>query len=103
MQVSVLVRDGADDEDTPLLVLPFGTKAEIPEHLRCTHWRELATATTDDRLLWHDQVQIEHDIQRLGYSLLAARPVPEGTCSLGGRQFRSGLVTSTAQSGYPRS
>lgn len=81
MQVSVLVRDGADEVDTPLLVLTFGVKAELPEHLRCRHWRELATVTIDDRLLWPDQFQIEHDIERLGYSLLSVRPEPEGACS----------------------
>lgn len=30
MQVNVLVRDGADEEDTPLLVLPFGLEGTIP-------------------------------------------------------------------------
>ena len=72
MQVNVLVRDGADADDTPLLVLPFGCEAAIPEHLCKVRWRELATAMTDDRLLWPGQSRIEADIALQGYSLLAA-------------------------------
>jgi hypothetical protein len=72
MQVSVLVKDGCDGEDTPLLVLPFGCLSGMPEHLRMMRWRELATASTDDRLLWPAQSRIENDIERDGYSLLAA-------------------------------
>lgn len=71
MQVNVLVRDGADAEATPLLVLPFGPRGSIPEHLRAMRWRELATATTDDRLLWPGQTRIEADIECDGYSFLA--------------------------------
>lgn len=72
MQVNVLVRDGIAGEAASLLVLPFGCEASIPEHLRSMGWRGLATATTDDRLLWPGQSRIEADIVCQGYSLLAA-------------------------------
>ena len=70
MQVNVLVRDGYDEEVSPLLILPFGSEASIPEHLRAVRWRELATATTDDPLLWPDQSSIEADIQATGYAFV---------------------------------
>lgn len=72
MQVNVLVTDGADGVRTPLLVMPFGTDASIPDHLREMHWRELATATTDDRLLRRQRDRIEAEIACRGYSMLAA-------------------------------
>lgn len=72
MQVNVLVRDGADEEDTPLLVLPFGLEGTIPQHLRQMHWRELATTSTDDRLLRTRQRRIEAEIACRGYSMLGA-------------------------------
>ena len=68
MQVNVLVKDGPTGEGMSLLVLPFGC-ALIPKHLRNLGWRGLATATTDDRLLWPGQIEIETDIARFGFSL----------------------------------
>ena len=72
MQVSVLVKDGCDGEETPLLVLPFGSEAVIPQHLRRMHWRELATASTDDRLLRTRRFRVEAEIACRGYSMLAS-------------------------------
>lgn len=71
MQVNVMVTDGADGVDTPLLVLPFGTDAPIPDHLKTMRWRELATASTDDRLLRRRRPRIEAEIACRGYSMLA--------------------------------
>ena len=78
MQVNVLVRNGMAGEVTSLLVLPFGCDASIPEHIRNMGWRGLATATTDDRLLWPGQSKIEADIAHCGFSLLAARGLAVG-------------------------
>lgn len=72
MQVNVLVRDGVDDQRTPLLVLPFGEAGTLPISLRTMRWRELATATTDDRLLRSKRLRIEAEIACRGYSLIGA-------------------------------
>jgi hypothetical protein len=71
MQVNVLVPDDAVDGATPILVTPFGDEAQIPQHLQTMHWRSLATADTDDRLLRVRRLRIEAEIACRGYSLIA--------------------------------
>jgi hypothetical protein len=72
MQVNVLVSNGVGDGNTPILVTLFGEDAAIPQHLLAMHWRSLATADTDDRLIRARRLRIEAEIACRGYSLLTA-------------------------------
>lgn len=70
MMLNVMVSDDVGGAQKPLLVTPFGDNAAIPEHLTNMHWRSLATAGADDRLLRARRQRIEAEIACRGYSLV---------------------------------
>ncbi|MET3900846.1 hypothetical protein ABIB57_004814 [Devosia sp. UYZn731] len=71
MQVNVLISDDAGPRAW-LLVLPFGEANIVPTEISRFHWRDLATALTDDRLLRTNRSRIEAELECRGYSLIAA-------------------------------
>ena len=72
MQVNVFAAAEYGNAPHELLVLPYGPPSMIPCHLQHLKWRNLATATTDDKLLGVPAHRIDADIAANGYALVEA-------------------------------
>ena len=70
MQVNVFVSGVRPDEETAaLLVLPSGSSASVPDHLRGLDWRYFATTEADDHLIGLTRAGVELAIAADGYVL----------------------------------
>lgn len=69
-EVNILVTDDLEHA-SPFLVLPYNSPLQLPLHLRHLNWRNMATTTTDDRLLRHSRARIEAEFSLQGYAVVA--------------------------------
>lgn len=72
MRVNVFAAADYGSAPHQLLVLPYGPLSTIPCHLKHLKWRNLSTATTDDKLLRAPASRIDADIAANGHALVEA-------------------------------
>lgn len=72
MQVNVFITRKDGQLQNKLLVLPYGTESEIPARLQRYTWSNFAISNTNDKLLHGAKLDIEMQINAVGYALIDA-------------------------------